>query len=78
MKTDNQKGSLKPGLKNWTERRFFPSLGQGFRGWKLARNLWIFFSIPFVGFSLWKTVEDNFYLRGIREGSKRGRRSDLS
>ena len=71
METDNEKAHLKVGFKGRTERKGLFPLDKGFRGWKLAQKLWILFSIPFIGFSLWKTVEENFYLRGVQEGSKR-------
>ncbi|MCY4643059.1 MAG: hypothetical protein OXB88_00410 [Bacteriovoracales bacterium] len=41
------------------------------KGWKLANALWVVFSIPFVAFSTWERLEENFYKRGIQEGSKR-------
>ena len=63
METDNEKSYLKVGLKNFGRKKGTFPLSEGLRGWKLAQKLWIIFSIPFVMFSLWKTVEENFYLR---------------
>ena len=41
------------------------------KSWQAANVAWIFFSVPFVLFALWQSLEQNFYERGIQSGTQR-------
>ena len=41
------------------------------KSWQAANVAWIFFSVPFVLFALWQSLEQNFYERGIQNGTQR-------
>ena len=41
------------------------------KSWQTANVAWILFSVPFVLFVLWQSLEQNVYQRGVQNGSQR-------